>query len=197
MWLGGEFFNSTQRVKLIARPTPLKIGKDTKGRWSFNSKSLFFKMAVASKLIQPDGVFLPQDIDKLVGKAFQFEAQIYLKEGKDKKQYFTEKVAFKSGLGRGQEAPELPTETFVVQFNSENDEKALKELRYHVINTIKNAKNYEGSPIQKQLEAAKSYSKPVGDDDEDDVPEAPPVVKAVKTRSKPTVVADEDDGSPF
>lgn len=204
LWLGGQFYNSTQKCMVIARPTPLKFGKDTKNRWSFNSKHIFYKMAVAAKLIPADGAFMPESIDSLVGKAFQFEAQVYFKTSKGK-DYYTEKVAFKSGLGRGQVAPELPTDTFVVQFNGDNDPTALKEIRNHVANTIRNATNFEGSPIQKQLDAAKaSYGNNSADDEaeEDEVPEpqAPEVKKPTKPsgRAPKPAPADEDDsGSPF
>ena len=204
LWLGGSFYDNHSKQMKIARPTALKIGKNPKGQWSFNNKHLLFKMAVASKIIAADGVFMPESIDKLIGKAFQFEAQVYMKKGKDNQEYYTEKVAFKSGLGRGQEAPDLPTDTFVIQFNEPNDEKMLKELRSHVINTIRAAKNYDGSPIQKQLEAVKSYSKSTDestdtdDASEDEPPETPPVVaKPTRTTRKPKVVDDEDTESPF
>lgn len=202
MWLGGNFYNSALGGQVVARPTPMRYGKNTKGQWTFANLHLFFKMAVAAKLIPADGAFLPKDIDQLVGQAFQFEAQIYMKKGKDGKEYLTEKVSFKSGLGRGQTAPELPTETFIIQFNEKNDEKMLKEVRAHVLNTIRAAKNYEGSPIQKQLDAIKSsYSSPKEDDSSsDDTPvDAPKVeVKKVSTvRKLPLVDADGDDGSPF
>lgn len=201
VFLGGQFYNMGTKKMQVARPTPLKVGKNPAGQWSFNNLHICHKMAVAAKLITPDGAFQPKDIDKLVGQAFQFELQIFNKESKGK-QYYTEKVSFKSGLGRGQVAPELATETFVVQFNQENDEKAIKELRAHVINTIKAAKNYEGSPIQKQLEAAKpSYSPPKEDDEQD---EAPPIVAKpeptkVTTTRKPKVQPpeDDDDDIPF
>ena len=207
MWLGGEFWNGTEKV--IGKPIPLRIGKDTKGRWSFNNKHTLYKMAVASKIITNDDVFMPEDIDKLVGKAFQFEAQVYMKAGKDGKSYFTEKVAFKAALGRGQEAPELPTKTFMVQFNDRNDEQSLKELRYHVVNTIKNALNYEGSPIQKQLEAARPSHKEEPQEDTSDaetdtktevkaeveVPKEEP--KKVAGRKATPKVVPEDTDCPF
>lgn len=202
LWLGGQFYHAAQKCMVIARPTPLKIGKDTKNRWSFNSKHIFYKMAVAAKLIPADGAFMPESIDSLVGKAFQFEAQVYFKTSKGK-DYYTEKVAFKSGLGRGQVAPELPTDTFVVQFNGDNDPTALKEIRNHVANTIRNATNFEGSPIQKQLEAAKaSYANTPDSDDSDDTPEekAPEVKKPVKAlgrAAKPAPIDDADVDCPF
>lgn len=200
VFLGGQYYNSTTKKMQVQRPTPLKIGKNNDGKWSFNSLHMFHKMAVAAKLIQPNGVFLPQEIDKLVGQAFQFELQIFNKEAKGKF-YYTEKVSFKSGLGRGQSAPELPTETFVVQFNEENDAKALKEVRSHVLNTIRAAKNFEGSPIQKQLDAIKnSYSSPKDDNSSsDDTPADVPKAEVKKPTVRKTApkVEEDDEGSPF
>jgi hypothetical protein len=196
MVLGGEYWNTSLKQKLMQRPTALKVMKNTDGCWSFNDKHLLYRMAIASKLIEPKGVFLPEHIGKLLGKSFQFEVQIHNKAGKDGKTYYTEKIAFKSGLGRGMVAEPLPTEPFVVQFNKENTPESLKELKYHVVNTIKNAVNYVGSPIQKQLDAARSHTKPVEADDEEDDAPAPPVVKAVKARAKPAAT-DELEDSPF
>lgn len=200
VFLGGQFYNMGTKKMQIARPTPLKVGKNTAGQWSFNNLHICHKMAVAAKLITPDGAFQPKDIDKLVGQAFQFELQIFNKESKGK-QYYTEKVSFKSGLGRGQVAPELATETFVVQFNQENDEKAIKELRAHVINTIKAAKNYSGSPIEKQLEAIKiSYSSTKDDSNSgDETPAETPKaeVKKPTIRKAEPKVEEESEDSPF
>lgn len=201
VFLGGQYFNPNTKKMQVQRPTPLKIGKNNDGKWSFNNLHLFYKMAVAGKLIQPDGVFLPQDIDKLVGLPFQFELQIFNKESKGKF-YYTEKVAFKSRMPRDVPAPELPTETFVVQFNKENGEKALKELRVHVINTIKQARNYDGSPIQKQLDSARpAYNKgdsdAVGDNVVQTVETPKAEVKKPTMRKAAPKVEAEDDGSPF
>jgi hypothetical protein len=154
MSLGDSFYVSGVG-NVISRPTPLKevnIDKEsTKPRWSFSPLHLFHKMAVAAKLIKPDDVFKPGQIDGLIGKAFQFQTQIFMRQGKDGKEYLTEKIKFVGGLGRGQTAPENPNETFMVMFNRVNSEESLKNLRSHVINTIKQAKNYNGSVIQKQL----------------------------------------------
>jgi hypothetical protein len=200
MVLGGEFWNSNLKQKLMQRPTALKVMKNTDGKWSFNDKHLLYKMAIASKLIEPKGVFLPEHIGKLLGKSFQFEVQIFNKKGKDNKDYYTEKVGFKAGLGRGMTAEPLPTEPFVVQFNKENSPESLKELRFHVVNTIKNAVNYEGSPISKQLDAARSYTKPVesaNDDAPDDVPSTPPVKAPVRTPRVAKAVPEESEDIPF
>ena len=180
MWLGGTFYIEGKGM-LVARPTPLKvvnIDKDApKPKWSFSPLHLFYKMAVAAKLIKPGEAFLPASIDQLVGKAFQFEAQVFFKESKGKK-YYTEYIKYVGGLGRGQSADELE-ETFLVQFNKKNSEESLKQLRNHVINTIKNAQNYEGSAIQKQLES----DSPVEKEEKSEKEEKP--AKTTKTKELP------------
>jgi hypothetical protein len=112
-------------------------------------------MAVSSKLIGADECFLPQQIDQLLGKSFQFEAQVFWKENKGKK-YYTEYIKFIGGLGRGQQEPELKTEPYLIQFNKENPEDGIKELRSYIVNTMKRATNYEGSQIQKDIEKHRS-----------------------------------------
>jgi hypothetical protein len=188
MWLGGQFY--IQNVGMVVgRPTPLKENMSL-GKWSFDKKHLFHKMAVASKLIKSDEIFKPQDIDQLLGKAFQFEVQIYFKESKGKK-YLTEYIKFNGGLGRGQVTPEIVNPPFVVQFTQENDPEALSQLRWHVTNTIKQAKNYEGSKIQLQLES---------EQDEPDEVITPKATKPVQTAKNTKAETTEDpalDDSPF
>lgn len=206
IWMGGSFYIPDQGM-VIARPTPLKITKST-GFWSFDKKHLFHKMAVSGKMIKADEAFLPQNIDQLLGKSFQFEAQIFFKENKGK-QYYTEYIKFVGGLGRGQVAHEPESEPILIQFNQPNSEEALKELRKHVINTIKRANNFEGSAIEQQLKANSSEQ---GSKQEQEAPEAPVVakqapakpavaakpVKAPKEAVKPTTGFDDlDDDIPF
>ena len=156
LWLGGQYWNKFIGEKgkmLIQNVIPLKvtnIAQPPEKVWSMNPKSIPYKMAVASKIIETGEAFLPQDIDKLLGKTLQFKAQVFFNKGKDGKQYYTEKVSFAAGLARGQTERQVD-KTYLIQFNKENDPQALKELRAHVINTIEQATNYEGSVIQKQL----------------------------------------------
>lgn len=150
LWLGGQFYIPDAGM-VIGRPTPLKVNKKL-GDWSLDQKNLFYKMAVAAKIIKPGEIFKPQRISELLGKAFQFNAQVFFKESKGK-QYYTEYVQFVSGLGRGQSEPEMTTTPMMIQFNKENEADAIKELRAHVVNTMKKASNYEGSVIQKQIES--------------------------------------------
>lgn len=150
LWLGGQFYTQDTGM-VIGRPTPLKVNKKL-GDWSLDQKNIFHRMAVAAKIIQPSEVFAPQRIGELLGKAFQFEAQVFFRKGNNGKNYYNEYVKFVSGLGRGQTAPELPFEPKMIQFYKDNDDEAVKELRSHVVNTIKRASNYEGSKIKEQIE---------------------------------------------
>lgn len=195
LWLGGSFYTEGKGM-IIGRPTPLKvvnIDRNTGGkRWSFSPLHLCYKMAIGAKLIKPGESFLPNNIDQLIGKAFQFQVQIYMKESKGK-EYYTENIKFVSGLGRGQVAPEV-SNTFLVQFNQNNKPEDLKQLRNHVINTIKMANNYGTSKIKVQLEQNSS-----GNDEASPKVQTAPAPKQATTKSKPSVQIDDslDDDDPF
>lgn len=191
LWLGGQYYLQGKGM-VIARPTALKVvnldkTKKTK-QWSFSPLHVLYKLAVSAKLIKPGEAFLPNDIDKLLGTSHQFNVQIFMKKGKDGKEYFNENIKLVGALGRGQTAPEIVDPAILVQFNKKNSPEGLKMLRSHVINTIKQASNYEGSMLQKQLEEGKQ------EDEEQDEPvkEAPKQEKA-KPAAKPKPAPVEDD----
>lgn len=190
LWQGGQFYVPTKGM-VVGRPTPLKYTNLDKTRktkiWSLAQNSLPYKMAVAAKIIKAGEPFLPERVDELLGKALQFTAQVFMKPGKEGKEYYTEYVNFAAGLGRGQTAPELPFEPSLVLFNKDNEDDAIKSLRAHVVNTIKGANNYEGSKIKAQIESVRGGSKSDSDDtgDSDDTPKQAPVEdKVVKTPAK-------------
>lgn len=192
MWLGGSFYTEGKGM-VVARPTPLKVvnidKEAAKPKWSFSPLHLCYKMAVGAKLVKPGEVFLPNQIDKLVGKAFQFQVQIFMKEVKGK-EYFTENIKFVGGLGRGQVAPEVEN-TFLIQFNKPNNPEDLKQLRNHVLNTIKAAQNYVGSVIQGQLEDQEES------EEEKPIDEKPVQKKTSQKRAVPPLDEDDSDNSPF
>jgi hypothetical protein len=192
LYTGGQFYVPTQGM-IVARPTPLRVvnldkTRKTK-RWSLAQNNMLHKMAVAAKLIKPDECFLPDRIDELLGKAFQFDAQVYMKQS-GQKEYFTEYLKFSTALGRGQTAPELDTEPYIVEFDSESPDDAIKELRAHVVNTMKQATNYKNSVIEKQIEKLrpKKDSKPAttaeDDREEEQEEKAAPKVTGRKSMSK-------------
>lgn len=203
MYLGGQFYTQENGM-VVARPTPLKVTNLDKTRktkkFSFAMNSIFYKMAVAAKLIKAGDVFLPNDIDKLLGQAFQFSVQVHFKESKGK-QYFTEYINFVGALARGQAVPELVTTPVLVQFNKKNDEEALKELRWHVVNTMKRANNWENSLIKKQIESLKGDQQEQDTHQDDSAPEQEekPTKKAPAKKAEPEPNFDDldDDLLPF
>lgn len=188
MWIGGQFWNKHLKKMLVQNVIPLKVTKDDKiTGWTMNPKSSLYKMALAAKIIQTDDAFLPENVDALLGKALQFKAQIFYKKGTDGKEYYTEKLNFAAGVARGQTEHKLD-KVHLVQFKQPNDPIALKELRGHIVNTIQNATNYEGSAIQAQFEALKGgNAKPA---------EAKPEQSAPKPVAAPAP-ADLNDDMPF
>lgn len=170
LYTGGQFYIPTQGM-IVARPTPLRVINLDKTRktkkWSLAQNNMLHKMAVAAKLIKPDEVFLPQRIDELLGKAFQFDAQVYMKQS-GQKEYFTEYLKFSAALGRGQNVADLETTPYLVGFDDDNADDAIKELRSHVINTIKQAENYKGSAIQEQIDRIKPAKAPKAEEGDTD-----------------------------
>ena len=188
LWLGGQFYNQSLGKMVVARPTPLKVNKKL-GDWSFDQKHLFYKMAVADKMIKPGEVFAPKDIDKLLGKAFQFTAQVFFKPGKDGKSYYTEYINFVGALGRGQASPEVKTTPLIIQMNKQSSEQAVKEVRAHVLNTCRLASNWEGSALQKQVDSIRTPP--------EDKPESKPVSSSGGATRQVDDFEDDFDSIPF
>lgn len=191
LWMGGSFYIQGAGM-VVGRPTPLKINKSS-GQWSFDKKHLFHKMAVASKLIKADEPFLPSSIDSLLGKSFQFEVQVFFKNSKGK-DYYTEYIKYLGGLGRGQQAHEPVNEPFLIEFDGDLTQENMSNLRSHIINTIKQANNYEGSKIAEYLEGR---SQATASPKQEEKPKTnPPAAKKVAAKA-PVVEEDGDDSCPF
>ena len=153
LFIGGQFWDGEKM--LVQNMIALKVKKDDNiegGKtWTMNPKSSLYKMALGAKIIETGKAFNPSRIDELLGKSLQFEIQVFMKPSKNGKSYYTEKLKYVGGLGRGQQPLSLD-KTYMIEFNGDNDVEGLKQLRAHVVNTIKNATNYQGSKIQQQLE---------------------------------------------
>jgi hypothetical protein len=146
--LGGEFVLKGG-TKIVAKPFPLVARKNekTNNKWSFPFNSTIYKMAAAAKLVEQGEPFVPQEIDKLLGVALQFKARVWFKDG-----YYNEKCAFSAGLGRGMKAPEFDDSILqIIQFDADNAEDQLKQLRISVRNTMARASDYAGSKLEGQL----------------------------------------------
>jgi hypothetical protein len=132
-------------------------------------------------------------LGKLLGKAALFEVQIFLKEGSDGKQYLNEKIKLSGQVPDVMVPmiPELaPEYSYGVNFKGVQDPKVLKQLRQSVINTMKLAQNFEGSDIQKALEA---LSNGKVEDKSSDKPVESKSVKEVKKPSPQPADDFEDD----
>ena len=191
MYLGGQFYLQGKGM-VVGRPLYLKysnLSGDRKNpEWSLDKKHTLYNMAVGAKLVEKGRPFLPDDIDQLLGVSLQFDVQIFFKENKGKK-YFTENIKFASGLGRGQKAIEPLSDPFLIQFGDENEH--LSEVRSHVLNTIRQASNFEGSKIQKQLDAIHPANK--DDSDMEEKPKSAPKPVEKKTSKPPVKEEPEDD----
>ena len=155
-------------------------------------------MAVGAKIIKNGEAFLPERVDELIGKSLQFAAQVFFKESKGK-QYYTEYVNFVGALGRGQKEAEQLTTPYVIEFTKENPEEAIRNLSSHVVNTMKRASNFEGSAIQKQIEAFRGH-KPSAAPAVETKPEAKAKGKGNKAQPVPEPAPDYgsfDDDIPF
>lgn len=156
LWLGGQFYNSTKKLMLLGRPTPLKVTNLDKTRatkvWSLAQNNLLYKLAVGSALIEPGEAFLPGRIDELLGKALQWSVQVYNKPAKTgEKKFYTEYISYVGALSEDQVVPEQLTTPQMVQMNQPNEDEAVKFLPSHVVNMIKLAENFAGSAMEKQL----------------------------------------------
>lgn len=195
LWLGGQYWNKTLKKMLIQNVIPLKEIKDDKRGWTLNPKSTVYKMAVDAGIISDTEPFKSENVDALLGKSLQFKVQIFMNPDKNdpNKAYYTEKITYAAGLGRGQ-APRTLAETFLIQFNQPNEPRALKELRGVVVNTIEQATNFEGSSMQKQLQEARSggNAKPTAG-----ATGTQPTATPVANNAPPAQPAQLDDQLPF
>lgn len=173
LYYGGEWWDKPTQKMLISSVIPLKKTKDDKLGWTMHPRSQLYRMAVASKVITSNEAFQPEMIDQLLGKSLQFKAQIFFNK-KDGKEYYNERLSFVGGIARGQKEVEVG-KTALVMFHADNYEEDLRELRKHVINTMARATNFEGSPIQAQLEKigriTKGEGAPEAEEEPKDTPE--------------------------
>ena len=193
MLLNGEFFTNGERV--VARGYPLSESKhEGSNRWAFSKNSTIHKLAAAAELLDEDKLFVKERIGELIGAICQFEFQVYMKPGKDGKSYFTEVIKPAGIVPEGVNKPHLDDKYLhLVNVRGENDPEAVRQMRVSIKNTIRRANNYEGSDIQKLLEAQReerTESKP-------DVATAKPARAPAKRATKPSVDEMLDDDLPF
>lgn len=163
LWMGGNWYRTEmvdgveKRIDIIQNLTPIKRTNDDKLGWTVNPKSLIYKMAVATGVIDETQPFDASNLGDILGKSAQFEVSVGFnadKKDASKKHYF-ERIKLMGQLMEGIPVPTID-KTTLIQFNSENNLKDLNEVRAHVKNTIRGALNYTGSVIEGQLEAIKN-----------------------------------------
>lgn len=178
MMLNGEFYMK-EVGKIVGKPYNIKEVKQTDGTWGFKNNTQLYKLAAATDCLNDQGHFKPNMIGKLLGKAALFEVQVFLKEN-DGKHYLTEKVKLSGQVPDVMVPmiPELaPEYIYGVNFKGVQDPKILKQLRQSVTNTMKLAQNFEGSDIQKALEAIGNGKVDTPVKPESEKPKASPKVK--------------------
>lgn len=167
MLLNGEFYMK-DIGKVVGKPYNIKEVRNDDGSWSFKSNTQIYKMASAVDVLDEKGYFKPHMIGKLLGKAALFEVQVYLQESGGK-HYLNEKIKLSGQVPDVMVPmiPELGAEyIYGVNFKGEQDPEILKNLRQSVLNTMKLAQNFQGSDIQKALEAARGNNQPAPQKDD-------------------------------
>lgn len=152
--LNGEFQLGGERV--LGRVYDLKLNKKL-GFWSLAQNSTLYKLATATGVIGDGEALLPQQLPELLGKAALFEMRVWMKpDKKDKsKAYFSEYVKLAGMIPEGMESmiPEFDSSILhKVEFDEENKEEDVKQLRLSVRNTMKRSSEYEDSKLKVQID---------------------------------------------
>lgn len=207
MLLNGEFVLKGQKYseRGLGKIYPLKMFKRDDGKWSIKNNNTLYKMAVATDVIEDGEPFVPNQLGDLIGKHAMFEIRVHLKDGK----YFDEYIKFVGMVPEGMNKPEIdPSVLYMVQFDGDNKEEWLKQLRVAIRNQMKRSPQYEGSKVKEQLDkiftyGANSSSEASGDDNgsADDVPPKQANKSSKKApadvKNAPPVATDFDDDIPF
>ncbi len=138
--------------KVVGKPYSLREQRNDDGSWSLKNNTILYKMGQATGQLV-DGGFKPQHLGNLIGEAAMFNVHVFLNEYKGK-QYLNEKMAFNGPVPKAMQKmiPELDERhMYMINFTGEQDLEALKTLRQSVINTMKQAEDFEGSDVQKAL----------------------------------------------
>ena len=138
--------------KVVGKPFSLREQRNDDGSWGFKNNTILFKLAQATNQLQ-GGNFKPAMLGSLIGEAAMFNVHVSLNEHGGK-QYLNEKLSFNGPVPKAMQKmiPVLEDRFMhVVNFKGEQDLEVLKTLRQSVINTMKQAEDFEGSDVQKAL----------------------------------------------
>lgn len=150
--LNGEFYMKDVG-RVVGKPYAVKETKQDDGSWAFKSNTVLHKLAAATGVLNEQGRFKPHMIGNLLGKAALFNLQVFLREYNGK-QYLEEKVSLAGKIPKGMPVPELDKSLlYGVNFKGPQDPKVIEQLRVSIKNTMRQAINFEGSDVQKAIEA--------------------------------------------
>jgi hypothetical protein len=139
--------------KVVGKPYSLREQRNDDGTWGFKNNTILFKLAQATNQLDAQGNFKPARLGNLIGEAAMFNVHVYLNEHAGKN-YLNEKLAFNGPVPKAMQKmiPVLDEKfMYMVNFKGEQDLDVLKTLRQSVINTMKQAEDFEGSDVQKAL----------------------------------------------
>lgn len=149
--LGGVFKGEpAQKTKVQGYPNDKNV-------WVFGDKNRATKLAKAAKLKDLKDGFAQERLLELIGTAMQFNVEVFVNDAG----FLQEKITNPSPLMAGIPIPEMDEDLlFYVGLNEDNDEKYVRVLTKPVKEYIKSALDFEGSKLQKQLEALESAPNP-------------------------------------
>lgn len=201
MLLNNEFFKKGIG-KIVGKPYSLREQRNDDGSWGFKNNTILYKLGQAVGALDDKGNMKPQNLGKLIGKAGLFNVTVTLNEF-DGKKFLSEKIGFNGAVPKVM-IPMVPKldekHLFLINFKGEQDAEAIKNLRQCVINTMKQAIDFEGSDVQKALIAAGKIKEGEGaaNTSEGDKPQArPQQQKPVDTPQEPVNFDQFDDDIPF
>jgi hypothetical protein len=119
---------------------------------------------------------------------------VFFKQGSDGKEYYNEYIKFNGALPEGMDAPEFNGKLSLIRFDVKPSEDSLSILRgkWHILNTIERAKNFEGSELQKALLEAGIIKGGADVQHQESVSQSAP-----QRVVEPVAQTDDDDFDPF
>lgn len=133
-----------------AQPKKVEGYCNSKNTWVFGDRSYFTNLAKAAGLEGIEDGFPQARLLELIGQKMLFNVETYINDAG----FLQEKVTSPSKPMRGAVAPEYNEDLlFYVGMQEQNTDQDVKFLPKPVKEYIKSASDYEGSVIQKQLEA--------------------------------------------
>lgn len=162
----GKFFNAPEGKKYGEddfKPYRALVAGDWKGvatpimlapsNGEYSSKSRIAKLAKATGAVKGTKVPADFDIGELLGGDLMMEIT-----AEENGEYINVNVKDPSKRKKVIPIPDHNIEPIGVMIGEENDEDAIKQVNNKVKKLLKTAKEYEGSPLQKQLEGGNSDS---------------------------------------